>query len=215
MELSQGDIIQKAKMQELSSLFLTHRLNVMRTPVKFHEYISHGLGVGSYGPDKVNYMELSQGDIIQKAKMQELLSLFMTHRLNVMHASVKFHVYIPYGYGVIARTRLTIWNLIKGNNQKPKLHELSSLIMTRHLYIAHAPIKFHEYIPYDFGSNGPDTVYYMELCQGQIIHKPKMQELSSLFMTHCLNVMHAPVKFHEYIPYALGVMAQTRFTIWN
>ena len=114
MELSQGDIIQKAKMQELSSLFMTHRLNVMCTPVKFHEYISHGLAVGSYGPDTVNYMELSQGDIIQKAKMQELLSLFMTHRLNVMHASVKFHVYIPYGYGVIARTRLTIWNLIKG-----------------------------------------------------------------------------------------------------
>ena len=37
-----------------------------------------------------------------------------------------------------------------------------------------------------------------------------MQELSFLFMTHCLNVMHAPVKFNEYIPYGLGVMAQTR-----
>ena len=38
----------------------------------------------------------------------------------------------------------------------------------------------------------------MKLSQGQIIQKPKMQELSSLFMTHRLNVMHAPVKFHEY-----------------
>ena len=28
-------------------------------------------------------------------------------------------------------------------------------------------------------------------------------------MTHCLNVMHAPVKFHEYVPYGLGVMART------
>ena len=37
-----------------------------------------------------------------------------------------------------------------------------------------------------------------------------MQELSSLFMTHCLNVMYAPVKFHEYISYGLGVMARTR-----
>ena len=37
-----------------------------------------------------------------------------------------------------------------------------------------------------------------------------MQELSSLFMTHCLIVMYAPVKFHEYIPYSLGVMARTR-----
>ena len=40
----------------------------------------------------------------------------------------------------------------------------------------------------------------MELCQGEIIQKPKMRELSSLFMTHRLIVMYAPVKFHEYIP---------------
>ena len=57
---------------------------------------------------------------------------------------------------------------------------------------------------------GPDTVNYMELSQAEIIQKPKMQELSSLFMTHRLNVMYAPVKFHEYIPYGLGVMARTR-----
>ena len=48
----------------------------------------------------------------------------------------------------------------------------------------------------------------MELSQGQIIQKPNKQELSSFFMTHRLNVMHAPVKFH--IPYGLGVMARTR-----
>ena len=42
-----------------------------------------------------------------------------------------------------------------------------------------------------------------------------MQELASLFMTHDLSVMHALVKFHEYIPYGLEVMARTRFTIWN
>ena len=64
-------------------------------------------------------------------------------------------------------------------------------------------------------SYGPDTVYYMQLRQGKIIQKQKMQELSSLFMTHRINVMHALVKFHEYIPYSLGVMAQTQLTIWN
>ena len=53
-------------------------------------------------------------------------------------------------------------------------------------------------------------VYYMELSQGQIIQKPNKQELSSLLMTHRLNVMHAPVKFHKYIPYSLGVMVWTR-----
>ena len=58
-------------------------------------------------------------------------------------------------------------------------------------------------------------VNYMEPSQGEIIQKPKMQELSSLFMTHRLSVMHVLVKFREYIPYVLGVMARTRFTIWN
>ena len=50
----------------------------------------------------------------------------------------------------------------------------------------------------------------MELSQGQIIKKTNKQELSFLFMTHCLNVMHAPGKFHKYIPYGLGVMTWTR-----
>ena len=47
----------------------------------------------------------------------------------------------------------------------------------------------------------------MQLSQGQIIHKPNKQELSSMFITHRLNVMHASVN--------LGVMAHTQFTIWN
>ena len=58
-------------------------------------------------------MQLIQGKIIQKQKMQELSSLFMTHRINVMHALVKFHEYIPYSLGAMARTQLTIWNLVK------------------------------------------------------------------------------------------------------
>ena len=37
-----------------------------------------------------------------------------THRINVMHALVKFHENIPYSLGVMARTRLTIRNLVKG-----------------------------------------------------------------------------------------------------
>ena len=59
-------------------------------------------------------MQLRQGKIIQKQKMQELSSLFMTHRINVMYAPVKFHEYIPYSLGVMVPTRLTIWNLVKG-----------------------------------------------------------------------------------------------------
>ena len=37
-----------------------------------------------------------------------------------------------------------------------------------------------------------------------------MQELSSLFLTLRLNVMHVPVKFYESYPYSLGVMARIR-----
>ena len=90
MELSQGQIIEKPNKQELSSLFMTHRLNLMHAPVKFHKYIPYDLGDGP-----VYYMELSQRQIIQKPNKQELSSLFMTHHLNVMYVPVKFHKYIP------------------------------------------------------------------------------------------------------------------------
>ena len=72
-------------------------------------------------------MELSQGQIIQKADKQELSSLFMTHRLNVMHAPVKFHKYIPYGLGVMARTRngtdVRTCGTDRGNNALPLFFE--------------------------------------------------------------------------------------------
>ena len=98
-------------MQELSSLFMTHRLSVMQALVTFHEYISYGLGVMARTQLT---MELSQGEIIQKPKMQELSSLFMTHRLNVMYAPVKFHEYIPYGLGVMAWTRSGMYGRTDG-----------------------------------------------------------------------------------------------------
>ena len=45
MELSQGQVIQNPNKPELSSFFMTHRLNVMQAPVKSHKYIPYGLGV--------------------------------------------------------------------------------------------------------------------------------------------------------------------------
>ena len=56
---------------------------------------------------------------------------------------------------------------------------------------------------------------YIILTGRQIIHKPNKQELSSMFITHFLNVMDASVNFHKYIPYGLGVMANTPFTTCN
>ena len=52
--------------------------------------------------------------IFYKYNLPLIKKEFMTHRINVMHALVKFHEYIPYSLGVMARTRLTIWNLVKG-----------------------------------------------------------------------------------------------------
>ena len=65
-------------------------------------------------------MEPSQGEIIQKPKMQELSSLFMTHHLCVMHALVKFHEYIPYGLGVMPGHSLLYGIKSRGNNSKTK-----------------------------------------------------------------------------------------------
>ena len=86
---------------------------------------------------------MTREDNSKTKNAKELSSLFMTHRINVMHALVKFHEYIPYSLGVMARTRLTIWNLVKGKIiQKQKMQELSSLFMTHRLSVMHALISF-------------------------------------------------------------------------
>ena len=71
----------------------------------------------------VNYMEPSQGEIIQKPKMQELSSLFMTHHINVMHALVKFHEYIPY-----STYKLLVLYFAKRQNTGNELHGSQLLI---------------------------------------------------------------------------------------
>ena len=60
-------------------------------------------------------------------------------------------------------------------------------------------------------TTGVTTIALLVLRTGEL----KMQEFSSLLMTHLLSVMHALVKFHEYISYGLGVMARTQLTVWN
>ena len=114
MELSLGEIIQKPKMQEFSSLLMIHLLSVMHALVKFHEYISYGLGVMAW--TQLTDGTKSSGN--NSPKMPELSSLFMTHRLNVMYAPVKFHEYIPYGLGVMARTRSGTYRRTDGRTDR-------------------------------------------------------------------------------------------------
>ena len=60
----------------------------------------------------------------------------MTHRINAMHALIKFPEYTPYGSGVMARTR----------------HEVGRMDGQTHcINVMHALIKFPEYIPYNLG----------------------------------------------------------------
>ena len=54
----------------------------------------------------------------------------MTHRINVMHAVVKFHEYIPYSLGVVARTRVNYMEPSQGggNNSKTKNARVAFLV---------------------------------------------------------------------------------------
>ena len=58
------------------------------------------------------------------------------------------------------------------------------------------------------------------ICQGHIDQNLNQQELSSLFMTHCLDMMNSSVKFHEStcMRYRLEFMAWTLlhyYSTWN
>ena len=121
-------------------------------------------------------MELGHGKIIQKPKKQELFSLFLT--------PVKFHKYIPYSLGVMARTLLIIW-MSRGNNSKTKNARVVFLVndtssqcdactckVTSSQCDACTGIVSWIY-SIRFRSYGPDTVYYMEPSQGKIIQKQK------------------------------------------
>ena len=68
----------------------------------------------------VYYMELSQRQIIKKPNKQELSSFFTTHRLNVMHAPVKFYKYIPYDLGVMPGHGLLYGTKLRADNSKIK-----------------------------------------------------------------------------------------------
>ena len=69
-------------------------------------------------------------------------------------------------------------------------------------------VKFHEYIPYGLGvmsQTQSKHLHYIEFLAKELTQKPNKAEFSSLFATHRLDMM----KFHEYIPYSLGVITGT------
>ena len=49
------------------------------------------------------------------------------------------------------------------------------------------------------------ALQHMDLWQGKFIRNPIKQELSSLFLTHHLDMTEQSLKGHGYIPYGLGV----------
>ena len=132
-----------SKTKQVRVVFLVHNTSSQCHACTCKVSLIYSIWLRSYGPHTVYYMELSQGQIIQKPNKQDVVFFF---------------------------------------------HDTSSQCHACTCKVSYINI-FHTVRSY-----GPDTVYYMELSQGQIIQKPNKQELSSLFMTNCLNVMHAPVK---------------------
>ena len=63
----------------------------------------------------------------------------MAHRINAMHALIKFPEYIPYGLGVMPGHKV--------GRTDGQTHRINGM---------HALIKFREYIPYGLRSYGPD-----------------------------------------------------------
>ena len=79
-------------------------------------------------------------------------------------------------------------------------------------------LKFHEYTPYRLGL-WLETMFCSThvRTQGRAevkIYGPETElprVFFSFFATHCANMLYPSVKFHEYIPYGLGLMAMTQF----
>ena len=73
-----------------------------------------------------------------------------------MHALVKFHEYIPYDLGVMARTRFTIWNS-RGNNSKTKNAGVVFLVHDTSSYCDVCTCEVSRIYSVRFWSYGPDT----------------------------------------------------------
>ena len=85
--------------QELPSLFVTHHLNEIKQPVKFHEYLLYGFRVMAWTSFSF------QIHITQKPSANEMSSLFAPHCLIEIKSPVKFHdLYISYSVEVMAQT---------------------------------------------------------------------------------------------------------------
>ena len=66
-------------------------------------------------------------------------------------------------------------------------------------------MKFHEYFPCGLGDE-PDTkqAFTLHGILARVLpQETNLPELSSLFATHCLDMIKPSVEFHEYIPYGL------------
>ena len=83
-----------------------------------------------------------------------------------MHAPVKFHKYIPYGLGVMARTRLLYETKSKADNSKTIRAKVVFLFHDTSSRCHACTCKVSEIYSIRLRSYGPDTVNYMELSQG-------------------------------------------------
>ena len=87
--------------------------------------------------------------------------------------------------------------------------------MTQHVNEIKPPAKFQNYWPLSLQDMALTQLYYSPdktFCQGQITQNSEGQKLSSLLTAHLISELYLPMKFHDYLPYSLGVIAWTPFS---
>ena len=105
----------------------------------------------------------------QKLRKGEQTFMYLTHRLNLIHIAVKFHLDIPYGYLVMAHTMI-VWKK-KSNQrevtQKVRKGEQPFLHATRRLDLIHIVMKVHQNIPYGYLAMARTRIVYARRTDGQ------------------------------------------------
>ena len=75
--------------------------------------------------------------------------------------------------------------------------------MTDCLKFIHIAIKFHQDIPYGYIPSYGTRIDSVgkKINQREVTQKLRKGEQSFLYVTHCLELIHIAIKFHQDIPY--------------
>ena len=132
----QREITPKLSEAELQFLCLTHRLIVLYNCMKFHLNSFNGCQLTEQTQSRHEIaLQYNQREITPKISKAELWFLCMTHRLIVLHNSMKLNFYSFNGCQFTKRTRNSIANDQREITPKTSKAELWFLCMTYRLIV--------------------------------------------------------------------------------